>query len=137
MLRKIEAEQMVLAAVRSSHGDEPIKIAGDRTIERTFGWLFFLTSGRPASAARGSGNFPRQVIVNRYSSQIVASSIEYTPEQFIGIYQELLAQHEAHEGDRRLTTSTAAEWKQWWERRVARQAVRSGLYQIGGKEKAR
>ena len=137
MLRKIEAEQMVLAAVRSSHGDEPIKIAADRTVERAFGWLFFLTSSAAATPARGPGNFPRQVIVNRYSSQIVASSIEHTPEQFMGIYQELLAQHEAHEDDRRLTTSTAAEWKQWWERRVARQATQSGLYQIGGKEKGR
>jgi len=137
MLRKIEAEQMVLTAVRSRHDNQPIGIAGDRTIERTFGWLFFLTSGDVATAVRAPTNFPRQVIVNRYSSQIVASSIEHTPEQFIGIYQELLAQHEAHEGHRRLTTSTAAEWKQWWERRVARQAVQSGLYQIGGKEKAR
>ena len=128
---------MVLEAVRSGHGNEPIKIAADRTIERTFGWLFFLTSSDAATPARGPGSFPRQVIVNRYSSQIVASSIEHTAEQFIGIYEELLAQHEAHEGDRRLTTSTAAEWKQWWERRVARQAVQSGLYQIGGKEKGR
>ena len=128
---------MVLAAVRSSHGHEPIKIAADRTIERTFGWLFFLTSSDAATPARGPGSFPRQVIVNRYSSQIVASSIEHTPEQFIGIYEELLAQHEAHEDDRRLRTSTAAEWKQWWERRVARRAVQSGLYQIGGKDKGR
>jgi hypothetical protein len=137
MLRKIEAEQMVLEAVRSGHGKEPIKIAADRTIERTFGWLFFLTSSDVAIPARGPGSFPRQVIVNRYSSQIVASSIEHTPEQFIGIYEELLAQHEAHEDDRRMRTSTAAEWKQWWERRVARRAVQSGLYQIGGKDKGR
>jgi hypothetical protein len=137
MLRKIEAEQMVLEAVRSGHGNEPIKIAADRTIERTFGWLFFLTSSDAARPARGPGSFPRQVIVNRYSSQIVASSIEHTPEQFIGIYEELLAQHEAHEDDRRMRTSTAAEWKQWWERRVARRAVQSGLYQIGGKDKGR
>ena len=128
---------MVLTAVRSRHDNQPIGIAGDRTIERTFGWLFFLTLSGAATAARAPISFPRQVIVNRYSSQIVASSIEYTPEQFIGIYQDLLAQHEAHEGDGRLTTSTAAEWKQWWERRVARHAVQSGLYQIGGKEKGR
>ena len=128
---------MVLAAVRSSHGDAPIGIAGDRTIERTFGWLFFLTSGHQATAARAPANFPRQVIVNRYSSQMVASSIEHTPEQFIKIYEELLAQHEAHEGELRLTSSSPTQWKQWWERRVARQAAQSGLYQIGAKEKGR
>ena len=137
MLRKIEAEQMVLAAVGSRHGDEPIGIAADRTIERAFGWLFFLTSNDAVTAARVVTSFPRQVIVNRYSSQIVASSIEHTPEQFIKIYEELLAQHEAHEGEMRLTTSSPMQWKQWWERRVARQAAQSGLYQIGGKEKGR
>jgi len=137
MLRKIEAEQMVLTAVGAHHGSEPIGIAGDRTIERTFGWLFFLTLSGAATAARAPISFPRQVIVNRYSSQIVASSIEHTPEQFIKIYEELLAQHEAHEGEMRLTTSSPTQWKQWWERRVARQAAQSGFYQIGGKEKGR
>ena len=135
MLRKIEAEQMVLAALGARHGDDLIAIAGDRTIERAFGWLFFLTAKKAATATRPVIDFPRQVIVNRYSSQIVASSIEYTPEQFIKIYEELLAQHEAHEGDLRLTTSSPAAWKQWWERRVARRAAQSGLYQIGGKER--
>jgi hypothetical protein len=136
MLRKIEAEQMVLAAVGSRHSDATIVIAGDRTIERAFGWLFRL-SAKNATTAAASDRFPRQVIVNRYSSQIVASSIEYTQEQFIKIYEELLAQHEAHEGAMRLATSSPAEWKQWWERRVARRAAQSGLYQIGGKEKGR
>ncbi|HLN86666.1 MAG TPA: hypothetical protein VK200_09380 [Candidatus Limnocylindrales bacterium] len=137
MLRKIDTEQLVLAAVRSRHGDESISIAPDRTIERPFGWLFFLTSSNAAASSRVPSNFPRQVIVNRYSSQIVASSIEYTPEQFIKIYEELLAQHEAHEDKLRLTTSSPTQWKQWWDRRVARQAAQSGLYQLGGKEKER
>ena len=71
------------------------------------------------------------MIVNRYSSQIVASSVEYAPEQFVKIYEELLALHESHEGAIRLTTSSAGQWRQWWERRVARRAVQAGLYQIG------
>ena len=128
---------MVLTAVRSLHDEETVGIAGDRTIERAFGWLFFLTSKDPPTPARAPADFPRQVIVNRYSSQIVASSIEHAPEQFIKIYEELLAQHEAHEGELRLTTSSPAQWKQWWERRVARQAAQSGLYQLGAKEKGR
>ena len=128
---------MLLTAVRSHHGDDLVSIDGERTVDRAFGWLLFLTLSDRATAARVVTNFPRQVIVNRYSSQIVASSIEHTPEQFMGIYEELLAQHEAHEDDRRMRTSTAAEWKQWWERRVARRAVQSGLYQIGGKDKGR
>ncbi|MGH7887172.1 MAG: hypothetical protein ACREPG_04865 [Candidatus Binatia bacterium] len=135
MLRKIEAEQMVPTAVGARDGDAPIGIAGERTIERGFGWVFFLTSKGAPKAAPAPAHFPRQVIVNRYSSQIVASSIEHTPQQFIKIYEELLAQHEAHEGETRLTKSSPTEWKQWWERRMARQAAQSGLYQIGGKEK--
>ena len=38
---------MVLTAVRSLHDEETVGIAGDRTIERAFGWLFFLTSKDP------------------------------------------------------------------------------------------
>jgi hypothetical protein len=133
MLRKVEAEQMVLTAVGSEGGKNALGIAADRTIERAFGWLFILTAKEAPAAGRLASRVPRQVIVNRYSAQIVASSVEYAPEQFIKIYEELLAQHEAHEGAMRLTTSSPAQWKQWWERRVARQAAQAGLYQLGGK----
>ena len=137
MLRRIDAERLALATVRSAHGSEQIEIAGERTIERAFGWLFFLTISDSVTARRTPANFPRQVIVNQYSSQIVASSIEHAPEQFIKIYEELLAQHEAHEGEWRQTASSSNQWKQWWDRRVARKAAESGLYEIRGKEKAR
>ena len=126
---------MVLEAIRAQHSNAAIEIIGDRTVERGFGWLFLLTSADASGPVQAPAKFPRQVIVNRYSGQIVAASIEHTSEQFIKIFEELLAQHDAHESALRLTTSSPTQWREWWERRVARQAAQSGLYQPGGPEK--
>jgi hypothetical protein len=134
MLRKIDAEQMVLAAVRSRQGHEPIGIASDRTIERVFGWLFFLTSSDADTAARAPTNLPRQVIVNRYSSQIVASSIDYEPERLIKLYEKFLAHNQAAGENWCLTVSVRWPWERWWNRSVERKAREAGFYEIGGKE---
>ncbi len=135
MLRKIDAEQMVLTAARSRQGHEPIGIADDRTIERAFGWLFLLTPSDAATAAGAPTNFPRRVIVNRYSSQIVASSIDYEPERLIELYEEPLAHNQAAGENWCLTVSVRWPWQRWWNRSVERKARATGFYEIGGKEK--
>ncbi len=136
VLTKEQAEQSVLVRLGSAKEHNRISIQQDRTVERPFGWVFFfaIDDSRPADEAQTK--FPRQVIVNKYPTQIVASSIEHSPEDFIKIYEELLAQSKAHAEEWCLTVSAPKLWRRWWKRRVGRKAADSGLYEIGGKETA-
>ncbi|HEV8722604.1 MAG TPA: hypothetical protein VGW77_18455 [Candidatus Binatia bacterium] len=136
VLTKEQAEQLLLVRLGSAKEHHRISIQQDRTVERPFCWIFFFAIDDSSPGDEAQTKFPRQVIVNKYSTQIVASSIEHSPEDLIKIYEELLAQSQAHSEEWCLTVSAPNLWRKWWERRVRRKAADSGLYEIGGKETA-
>jgi hypothetical protein len=87
MLTRLEAEEMLLQRVQRE-GRRNFSVARDRTVERPFGWLFFLlvTDGSDTAARK----CPGFAIVNKYVGQVVATLINYAPERFIEIYEGLL-----------------------------------------------
>jgi hypothetical protein len=130
MLNKEEAKQLVLARLGERQDARDFFIAEERTIERPFGWVFFLEvpeSGPP----HDSGTMLRgPIIVNKYVGQIIASSTAYPLERFIEIYEELLAQSQASEGDWCLTLSFPLPWRGFRRRRLTKKAKEAGFYEI-------
>jgi hypothetical protein len=94
MLTREEAHQLVLKRLEPRPDGLNQFIEEHRTVERPFGWLFFvaLVGSNTAQLAVLSH---RLIIVNKHSSQVIESSIEYTPERFINIYENLLAKSHA------------------------------------------
>ena len=60
------------------------------TIERPFGWVF-LVIVRSSKATAAMDTSRRLIIFNKHVDQVIESSIEYTPERLIEIYERLLA----------------------------------------------
>jgi len=90
MLTREEAQQLVLTRLKARQDARDLFIVEDGTIERPFGWLFFLAvSCSSATAPPGTASY-RLIIVNKHVEQVIESSIEYTPERFIEIYETLL-----------------------------------------------
>lgn len=77
MLTTAEAEQLVVARLKSRFENQRVSIANSRTVEREFGWVFFLAADKFLPADEPQVGLPRQVIVNKYSEQILASSIDF------------------------------------------------------------
>jgi len=91
-LTQTEAEALVLARVKSRCPTAELSIVASGNKECAFGWVFEIAmSGDDASAA----TMPRRVIVNRHSRQVIASSADHDAEQFVRLYEKLLADNQA------------------------------------------
>jgi hypothetical protein len=91
MLTQGEAKKLLLGRIQSRPGLRDLAIDDERTIERPFGWVFFLTE-TPATAAHSSTSCSLgPIIVNKNVEQVIASSIAYPPDRFIRIYEKLLS----------------------------------------------
>ncbi|HEX2931726.1 MAG TPA: hypothetical protein VHV54_18510 [Candidatus Binatia bacterium] len=130
MLTKGEAEESVLARLKSRFDCEHVSVEEIGDSERPFGWVFFVT-------AKGASDVkvPNTVIVNKYSGQVVATTIDHEPERIIKLYEKLLAHNQAAGANWCLTLSDPWPWKHWWNRSVERKAKEAGFYEIGRKEK--
>ena len=130
MLTREEAQQLILARLKDRQESQHVHIVEELTIERAFGWLFFLAT--PARGVPGQTETVsrRLIIVNKYVEQVVGSSLEYSPEQFIEIYEKLLAKSQASGGDWCLTASFPLPWKGFVRRRLAKKAKEMGLHEI-------
>ncbi len=130
-LTKSEAEALVLARVKSRCPAAELSIVSGSTSERVFGWVFEIAvSGGETSAAA----MPRRVIVNRHSRQVVASSADYDVEQFVRLYEKLLADNQARSQQWCGTLPAPWPWKLWSKKSVAERAKDDGFYELGAKE---
>jgi hypothetical protein len=130
MLSKGEAEELVLARLRSRFDCADISISEIDKSERPFGWVFLVTAKDTPGV-----KLPRAVIMNKYSEQIVASTIDHEPERLIKLYEKLLAHN--HPAGENWCLTLSAPWpsKRWWNRSVQRETKEAGFYEIGRKEK--
>lgn len=135
MLSQAEAEELLLARLNSRFESAQFAIARDGVMERSFGWVFLVHVVDSASGHVPELKPPHAVIVNKYSEQIIASSIDHEPERLIQIYEKLLAKNQARAGNWCLTGSLPSPLERWWSRSVERRARETGLYEIGGKGK--
>ena len=128
MLTRQEAQQLLLERLKIQGNDQ--FVAEDRTLERSFGWLFFVAIATSNSAPQ-AGVLPyRLIIVNKHSNQVIESSIEYTPERFIEIYENLLAKSQAQAYTWCLTRSLPFPWKRFGKERLATKAREMALYEL-------
>ena len=129
MLTREEAQQLVLTRLKTRQEARDCFIVEDHTIERPFGWLFSVAvSGSGATAPTETPH--RLIIVNRYVEQVIDSSIEYTPERLIEIYETLLAKSQASAKDWCLTVSVPLPWKSFLRKRLAKKAKEMGLSEM-------
>ena len=130
MLTREEAQQLVLTRLKARQDARDLFTVEDGTIERPFGWLFFLAvSCSSATAPPGTASH-RLILVNKHVEQVIESSIVYTPERFIEIYETLLAKSQASGEDWCRTISFPLPWKGFRRRRLAKTAKEMGLHEI-------
>jgi hypothetical protein len=130
MLTREEAQQLVLTRLKDRKDARDFFIVEDGTIERPFGWLFFVAVPGSSATAQAEPVSHRLIIVNKYVEQAIESSIDYTPQQFIEIYETLLAKSQAGGKDWCLTMSLPIPWRGFGRRRLAKKAREMGLYEI-------
>jgi hypothetical protein len=130
MLTRKEAQQLLLERLKIRADGRDQFIAEDRTVERSFGWLFFVAIATSNTAAQPGALPYRLIIVNKHSNQVIESSIEYPPERFIDIYENLLAKSQAQGHNWCLTMSLPFPWKRSGRERLATKAKDMRLYEL-------
>ena len=124
MLTRTEAKELVLRRLKVRHGAQDVSIADDQTSEHEFGWLFYLTLSESSTAE------PRLFIVNKQVAQVIGTSIPYTPERFVEVYESLLAMSRRSNVNWCLNFPGPVLWGNFLRRRLAKKAKAMGLYQI-------
>ena len=94
MLSKLEAETLVIGRLSRRYDAQRIQLQSDRTIERHFGWIFLceVTESSEQSSDSSRKTVTKPFIVNKSSGQVVSTSKDYSPDQFIKIYEKFLAE---------------------------------------------
>ena len=124
MLTRTEAKELVLRRLKVRHGAQDVSIADDQTSEHEFGWLFYLTLSESSTAE------PRLFIVNKHVAQVIGTSIPYTPERFVEVYESLLAMSRRSNVNWCLNFPGPVLWGNFLRRRLAKKAKAMGFYQI-------
>jgi len=124
MLTRTEAKELILSRLKVRHGAQDVSIADDQTSEHEFGWLFYLTLSESSTAE------PRLFIVNKHVAQVIGTSIPYTPERFVEVYESLLAMSRRSNVNWCLNFPGPVLWGNFLRRRLAKKAKAMGLYQI-------
>jgi hypothetical protein len=130
MLTREEAQQLVLTRLKAGKDSRDLFIVDARTVERPFGWLFFVAVPGSSAAAQAESISHRLILVNKHVEQVIESSIAYTPERFIEVYETLMAKSRANGEDWCLTVSFPLLWKSFRRGRLAKKAKEMGLYEI-------
>jgi hypothetical protein len=128
MLTREEAPQLLLKRLKDRQDARDHFVEERCTVERAFGWLFFVALVEPDTVQPGVLSY-RSIIVNKHSNQVIGSSTEYTPERFIDIYERLLAKSQAEGQNWCLTMSLPFPWKRSG-RQLATKAKEMGLYEL-------
>jgi len=124
MLTRTEAKELILSRLKVRHGAQDVSIADDQTSEHEFGWLFYLTLSESSTAE------PRLFIVNKHVAQVIGTSIPYTPERFVEVYESLLAMSRRSNVNWCLNFPGPVLWGNFLRRRLAKKAKAMGFYQI-------
>jgi len=124
MLTRAEAKELLLSRLKARHGARDVCIADDQTSEHGFGWLFSLTFSEPSTTE------PRLFIVNKHVAQVIGSSIPYTPERFVEVYETLLAMSRRSAANWCLNFPGPVLWSKFLRWRLANKAKAMGLYQV-------
>ena len=130
MLTREEAELLVLTRLKDRQDVRELVIVEARTVERPFGWLFLVAVPGSSTTTQAETVSHRLIIVNKHVEQVIGSSLDYSPQQFIEIYETLLAKNRASGGDWCLAASFPLPWKAFGRRRLAKKAKEMGLYEI-------
>jgi hypothetical protein len=130
MLTREEAQQLILSRLKARQDGGDFVIAQERTIEREFGWLFVLTLTRSGSNQRSEIVRDRLIIVNKSVGQLIGSSIDYSPERFVEVYETLLVRKSQTGANWCLTVSGPPIWNGFLMWRLAKKAKQMGLYEI-------
>jgi len=134
LLTKGQAVDSVTKRLKARCADGKISIAEWRESERAFGWVFVVSVTGAGGSASTTSAIPPWVIVNKHSQQVVANSVVSDVEQFVRLYENLLAQNQARSRKWCGTIPTPFPWNLWRKRTVAELAKDGGFYEIGGKE---
>jgi hypothetical protein len=122
MLTREEAQQLILTRLKGKDSRE-FFVVENRTVERPFGWLFF-------AALQAEATSYRLIIVNKHVEQVIESSIDYTAERLIEVYEALLAESRANQENWCLPGSFTLPWRAFARRQLAKKAKELGLYEI-------
>ena len=130
MLTREKAQQLLLKRLKDRQDARDHFVEEHRTVERSFGWLFFVAPSGSSTTAQAEILSHRLIIVNKHVEQVIESSIDYTPQRFIEIYETLLAKSQAKGQNWCLTMSLPFPWKSSGRERLASKAKEMGLYEI-------
>ena len=113
MLSQAQAEELVLARLNSRFESAQFSIAHNGVAERSFGWIFLIHAVQSAAGDVLEVKPPGAVIVNKYSEQIIATSIDHEPERLIQLYEKLLSENQARADNWCLTVEVDWSWWPW------------------------
>jgi len=130
MLTREEAQQLVLTRMNARQDARGHFVEEVRTVERPFGWLFFVAVPGSTATAQVETVYHRLIIVNKHVEQVIESSIDYTPERFIEIYETLLAKSQGQGENWCLAISFPFPWKRSVRERLGSKAKEMGIYEI-------
>jgi hypothetical protein len=129
MLTREEAQQLIFTRIKAHRDAGDFFIVEHRTVERPFGWLFFVAvAGSSVTVQREISH--RLIIVNKHVEQVIESSIDYTSQRFIKVYENLLGESHARGEDWCLTMSHPFPWKHFSRQRLVKKAKEMGLHEI-------
>jgi hypothetical protein len=132
MLTQGEAKTLLLTRLQARFEFRVLAIAEERTIERPFGWVFFLAETPPTASQISTKSSLGPIIVNKNVEQVIASSIAYPPDRFISIYEKLLAKSRRSAAAWCLTLSMPPPLSpsDRGDNRIAKKAKQAGFYEI-------
>ncbi|HEU4343105.1 MAG TPA: hypothetical protein VFU31_16250 [Candidatus Binatia bacterium] len=131
MLTREEAQQLVLTRLKARQDAGDYVVEENRTLERQFGWLFFVGVSGSSETAQAKTVSHRLIIVNKHVEQVIESSIGYTPDRFIEVYETLLAKSQASWQGWCQTVSFPLSWRGFLRGRLTKKAKEMGLHEIG------
>lgn len=133
MLTKPAAERLVLARLQCRFPSAQLELEEATPGDLLFGWVFSVSAVAELNS-NSTQSIPRLVIVNKYSGQVVASSVEPKLEEFVKRYEKLLAHNQRANSQWCGTPGVALPWRWWRRQTVAEQAKEGGFYEIRGRE---
>jgi hypothetical protein len=86
MLTIQQAEELALEALRGTGAPEMV-ILSDSTVERPFGWAFLSV---PASGAHQTPSRPCIILVNKYSHEVLFTTLAFLVESCVDAYDAVL-----------------------------------------------
>ena len=130
MLTRQEALELLINRLKRREDGRNQFVEEKRSIERPFGWLFFVAVAESNTVAKMPVQPYRLIIVNKHSNQVIESSIEYTPERLIQIYEKLLAKSQTQAQNWCLNMSLPLPWRRSGRERLATKAKKLGFYEL-------